>query len=137
MVVMRWFSHFVVCGLALALLATAGCRKQAALNMEETVPLDVGDVKTTSVSAPIRDQDVTVTVTSTGAPVNVYVVAEKDQQAAVKAIENYTKPMNLLAGKEKTTQDTLQFKAAAKTGFAVILTPEGKNAQVNLKITGK
>jgi hypothetical protein len=134
---MRCFSHLVICVLAVALLATAGCRKQAALNIEKTVALDVGDVQATSVSAPISDQDVTVTVSSTGAPVNVYVVAEKDQQAAVKAIENNTKPMNLLAGKEKTTQDTLQFKAAAKTGFAVILTPEGKEAKVALKITGK
>jgi translation initiation factor 2 alpha subunit (eIF-2alpha) len=134
---MRWFSHLVVCGLAVALLTTAGCRKQASLNIEKSVPLDVGDIKTTMVDAPIRDQDVSVTVTSTGAPVNVYVVAEKDQEAAEKGLLNHTKPMNLLAGKEKTTQDTLQFKAAARTGFAVILTPEGKNAEVKLKITGK
>jgi hypothetical protein len=123
--------------LALALLATAGCRKQAALNVEKTVALDAGDVKSTIVDAPLHDQDVTVTVSATGAPVNVYVVAEKDQAASEQGLVNGTKPTNLLASKEKTTQDSLQFKAAARSGFAVILSGAGKNAQVSLKITGK
>jgi hypothetical protein len=135
---MRWLSHLVVGVLALAVLATAGCRKQAALNVEKTVALDVADAyKSFSVDAPSTDQDVTVTVTSTGAPVNVYVVAEKDEEAAQKAVNTGTKPINLLAGKEKTTQDTLPFKVPAKTGFVVMLTPTGKSAQVTLKITGK
>ena len=39
---MQRLSHLVVCVLALALLATAGCRRQASLNVEKTVALDAG-----------------------------------------------------------------------------------------------
>ncbi len=122
-----------LCFLASAVLL-AGCQK---LDYEQTLKMEAGDVKSFPVDPPRSEQKVTVTVTSTIAPVNVYLVLEKDQEAALKALDHYQKPVNPLASQEKTQDATLEATVPAKTGYVVLLAGATKDTEVKIKITGR
>jgi hypothetical protein len=123
------------CLLVLVLLGSSGCQR---LNHEATVQVEPTGVQSTIISAPRSDQKVAVDVSSPGAPVNVYVVLEKDEEAARDALGRQQKPANVLAGKEKVEQDTLETTIPAGKGFAVLLgSASNKTAQVKLKVTGR
>ena len=66
------------------LLALGGCQR---LDDERTVPLEPTQVHTILFSAPRSDQQVSVTMNSPGAPVEVYVVLEQDREVAVQSLE--------------------------------------------------
>jgi hypothetical protein len=112
----------------------AGCQR---LDYEKTFAMEAGDVQMCPVDAPRSEQKVMVTVTSTATPVDVYVVLEKDQEDAVKAIHDYKKPANPLASAAKTTKAELETTVPAKTPYVVILSGAVKSTEVTLKITGR
>src|SRR5262249_13148325 len=117
-------------------LAT-GCRRQV-LNDERTVKLDPAAVQSFPIDAPIRDEQVKVKVSSPGAPVNVYVVLQKDQTAAEDALEVGKAPASSLGGKDKVEDATLDATVPAKSPFAVVLgNTSAKTAQVKMTITGR
>jgi hypothetical protein len=120
--------------LAFVLLA-AGCQR---VNVEHTVQVEPEQVKAITIDPPRGDQKVSVTASSPGVPVSVYLVLEKDRQAAIGALENYKTPANVLASKEKVEQATLEATVPAKNGYAILLTASGgKKADVKLKVTGQ
>jgi hypothetical protein len=132
---MRLLPRLAPCLLLLPLLVTAGC--QQAVKDERTVAVDQFDIRS-AIYSPARDQQVTVEVSSPGAPVNVYVVLEKDRAAVEKSLGDNKKPANVLASKEKVEQATLEVPIQAKNDFAVVLNgASGKTAQVKLKVTGR
>jgi hypothetical protein len=98
--------------------------------------MEPGDYKTFEMDPPRREQKVIITVTSSAAPVNVYLVAADDLQAATKAVEHFGKPANPLASQEKTQDATLEATIPAKTGYAVLLAGATKETEVKIKITG-
>ena len=126
---------------ALCLLVTlglvgAGCKQR--LNSESTLTVGPGEVQSKIVDAPRADQQVTVTVSSPGAPVSAYLVLEKNRQAAQDALLSGKAPANVLDGKDKTEDATLQGTVPAKEEFAVLVNNGGsKPAQVKVKITGR
>jgi hypothetical protein len=59
--------------IAARLLRAAGCGK---VNMEKAATLEPGDFKAITIDAPRGEQKVSVSATSTGAPIDVYVALE-------------------------------------------------------------
>src|SRR5438552_193693 len=100
-------------------LSVPGC--QWPLNYEKTAQMSVGDVQVFPVEAPKRDQKIAVAVSSSNGPVNVYVVLEKDQEAAKRALLDGRKPANSLGDKEKMQEATIEATIPAKNGFVVML----------------
>ena len=121
-------------GLLLLVLA-AGC--QAPLNFEKTVQLGAGDVQAFPVDAPRREQKVSVAVTSSNSPLDVYIVLEKDQEATKQALLAYRKPASVLAGMEKTQEARLEATIPARNAFVVMLGGATKDTSVKLKLTGR
>jgi hypothetical protein len=123
---------------ALLLLAPAGCGR-GSFSYEKTLTVEGSDAfQAQTVDAPARDQKVTVTVSSATAPVNVYLVLEKDREAAQESLRYEKSPANVLDKKEKVQEATLEATVPAHNSYTVLLTPaEGKTARVTLKITGR
>jgi hypothetical protein len=120
--------------LALGLLLGGGCRRQV-LNDERTVLVQPGQLKSFPVDAPAWDEKVTVTVSSPGVPVGVYMVPGK---VAEDAIDSAKPPATSLAFQEKAEQATIEATVPAKTAFAVVLHNAGANpAQVKMTIKGR
>jgi hypothetical protein len=117
------------------ILALAGCGQR--LDYESTVQLDAGEVQSLGVDPPRREQRVSVTVTSTSVPVDVYVVLEKDKESGKQALLDVKKPAESLASKTKTQQATLEATIPAKTGFAILLGGATKSSQVKVKVIGR
>lgn len=110
--------------LAASLLLFAGCQK---LSDERTMQLEPGDEKELTIDAPKNDQKVTVSVSSPGTPVSVYMALQKDAKAG--------KP---LASKEKVENDSIEATIPGGNAFVVTLTNQGrKPASVKVKISGK
>jgi hypothetical protein len=131
---MRLPSRLVLCVLGLCLLLGGGCRRQT-LDDERTVSLDAGALKSFPVDAPRRDEKVTVTFSSPGVPVSVYLV---DAKAAEQAIDTIRPPANALASAVSTEQGTIEGTVPAKTEFAVVLhNPGTKATQVKMTIKGR
>src|SRR5262245_432385 len=105
--------------LAILFLALPGCGQK--LDYESSMQLDAGDVQWISIDSPKREQRVSVTVTSSGSPVDVYVVLGKDKEAAKQALLDTKKPTESLANKVKTRESTLEVTIPANTGFAVLV----------------
>jgi hypothetical protein len=118
----------------LAVLLAPACQR---LNYEKSFEIDADDVQAVLIDPPRSDQKVSISVSATGSPVDVYVVLEKDKPAAMKRLKDFQKPENTLAAKEKVQSDTLEATVPAKSGFVVLLANAKKTAQVQLKITGK
>jgi hypothetical protein len=85
---------------ALCLLLAAGCGK---VNVEKSATLEPGDFQAITIDPPRSEQKVTVAVTATGAPVDVYVAFEGDQEAALKLADDLARgnkpPASVLASK--------------------------------------
>src|SRR5438477_9826557 len=72
------------------LLAVSGCQK---VNATKEYKMNAGEVQFMEIDPPNRDQDVTVTIDSSG-PVDVFLVSKSDGDAAVKSVEPPTKPID-------------------------------------------
>ncbi|MER3415721.1 MAG: hypothetical protein C4297_05850 [Gemmataceae bacterium] len=113
----------------------SGCA--AKLNDSREVTVESVTVKSVIYDAVRRDRRIGVTVK---APVDldVYVVLEEDQQAAVKALENNKTPANVLASLKKTRAGALgvmQFPVPSGKGFAVLLYSRGHPQDVKVQLT--
>jgi hypothetical protein len=115
-----------------ALLSMAGCQK---VKMEKDFKISPGDAKAPFiVSAPNREQDVTVTVTSTS-PVDVYIASEKD---ITEGTEKIAPPKNSYASKKGIEKDTVTAKVPAKMEYGVLfLNPKKKDTDVTAKLNAK
>jgi hypothetical protein len=122
------------CLVAALLLALSGCTR---LSYETTIQLGAGEVQSLSIDPPRREQKVSVTVTSSAAPVDVYVVLEKDKEAAKEALLDHKKPAASLAGNVKTQEATLEATIPANTPFAILVGGASKTSQVKVKATGR
>jgi hypothetical protein len=136
---MGW-SRSMLLGLAVGVVLATGCPLSQKLDFDGTfeVPAD-SSWKAKIFEGPAADQKVTVTASSPGAPVDVYVVLGKDQQAAQQALETGKAPATVLTSKKKVDQETTLdvVTVPAKSEFAVLLVPTGKAAQVKLKVAGR
>jgi hypothetical protein len=112
-----------------------GCN--SSLSYQNQFTIGPGDVKPLRVDAPRREQQVTVTFTSSAAPVDVYLALDKDLDNALIAIENYKKPEGILAKLEKSSNGSLQAVIPAKTAFGVIVAGSIRDTSVEVKITSK
>ncbi len=116
-------------------LSMAGCNK--ALNFEKKFTMGPGEVRSFSVDAPKREQHVTVTFTSSAAPVDVYVALEKDLENVSMAIQNFKKTEGVLAQLEKSSNGSLEAVIPAKTGFGLIVAGPIRDTAVEVKLTSK
>ena len=120
--------------LGLALLVPVGCQK---VDYQHTISMEAGDIKSTTITAPQREQHVRVAVDSSASPVDVYIVLEKDRQQAIEAL-NKDKPLaQALASKKRVRNDTLEATIPAKNEYAVVLTGAGGPTAVQLHITAR
>ena len=125
-----------LCLLVTLCLVGAGCKQR--LNRESTVTVGPSEVQAVIVDAPRADQQVTATISSPGAPVSAYLVLEKNRLAAQDALLSGKAPANVLGGKDKTEDATVEGTVPAKEEVAVLVyNPGGKPAQVKVKITGR
>jgi hypothetical protein len=99
--------------------------------------LEAGDVHLVLVDPPRREQQVRVTVTSSGSPVTVYIVLNKDKEAAKQALLDGKNPVGALDGKAKTQDATLEATIPANSGFAILLGGASKSSQVRVKVAGR
>jgi hypothetical protein len=124
------------CGLLVALLlAGAGCGQK--LDYDSTVQLDAGQVQSMMIDAPKREQRVSVTVTSSSSPIDVYVVLDKDKEAGKQALLDGKKPAAALASQAETQDATLEATMPANSAFAILLGGASKTSQVKVKVTGR
>jgi hypothetical protein len=116
-----------------------GCAK---LDAEKTATLEGGDFKAFSIDGPSSEQKVNVSVTSTGASIDAYVVLEGDPDAALKIAAELMRgnkpPASVVDSKQKITQGTLSATIPAKKGYSILLVNGStKQAEVKVKITGR
>jgi hypothetical protein len=123
------------CLLAALFLALPGCAER--LNYETTVQLGDGEVQSLSIDPPKSEQRVSVTVSSSGSPIDAYIVLDKDKEAAKQALLDRKKPAATLDGRAKTQDATLEATIPAKTGFAILLGGANKSSQVKVKVSGR
>jgi hypothetical protein len=119
--------------LLLVVILAVGCTRQKALNIEKTLSIDPGSVKTVIYDAPIEDQQVTIAVNSPE-PVDVFLVLEDNLQKATDAAVGGAQPENPLASKTKTKEATLEAKIPAKKGFAVLVNNPINNKKTDAKV---
>src|SRR5687768_9229287 len=103
--------------LVLSLLALTGCGKKVL--HDEAVPLDPGKTEAITFKGLRKGQTVSVETSSPGAPIDVYIVLEKDKNTAMQALEKDKAPANSLAGEAKTQGKTLE--AVVSEGDAVTI----------------
>ena len=134
---MRLPTRSIMLLLVLSALSLTGCQKKLA--HEKAFTLSVGETQADRIDAPIREQQITVTVTATGSPVNVYIVPESAHAETMTALTNLKKPdaAKVLGSKEKVENDTIEATIPAKTGFSVFISGAKKQAEVTMKIVGK
>jgi hypothetical protein len=116
------------------ILSLAGCQP---LKIEKTMSVPVGGVSSLILDPPRYEQKVTVQISSPGAPVSAYLVRESDRAAAEALMQKDKAPTSPLAGKEKAEDITLEATVPAKTGFALLIRADKKNADVKVKVTGR
>jgi hypothetical protein len=123
------------CFLTAALLLLPGCGQK--LNYETTVKLRAGEVQAQMVDAPRREQTVRVTATSSGSPIDAYLVLDKDKEAAKEALLDGKKPAAFLAGQTKTRDAILEATIPANSDFTIVLGGATKDSQVKVRATGR
>jgi predicted glutamine amidotransferase len=116
----------------LVLLTQPGCKK---LNDDRFVEVEPGEEKLIIADPASRDQSVTVSWDSEGAPVNVYLYLEKDQKAASDAIALGKNSDKVLASKKLSNEDTLQVQVPSGEKLVVMMTSR-KQAKVRVKMVG-
>lgn len=126
----RW----AACGLLLGVVLLGGCQR---LSHEKTVKLGPGAVDATWVEPPKYDQNLVVTATGGDVPLNLYLFLEDDPD--VEKIASRGKPgKEVLGGKEKEPNPTVEGKVPKGKGFAVLVGNAGsKTTEVTLKIKGR
>jgi hypothetical protein len=121
------------------LVLMAGCAK---LDAEKSATLEGGSYKAFSIEPPKSEQKVSVAVTSTGAPIDAYLVLEGDSNAALKVAEDIMRgnklPASVVDSKQKITEGTLSATVPAKKGYSILLlNSSSKTAELKVKITGR
>jgi hypothetical protein len=116
-----------------------GCSK---LDAEKSATLEGGSFKAFSIDPPKSEQKVSVAVTSTGAPVDAYIVLEGDSNVALKIAEDMMRgmkpPASVVESKPKITEGTLSATIPAKKGYSILLiNSSSKSTDVKIKITGR
>jgi len=112
-----------------------GCGQK--LDYETSLQLGEGEVQALSIDAPTRAQKVSVRATSSGSPIDFYVVLEKDKEAGKQALLDRKKPPQAVVGIAKTQEATLEAMVPVKTGFVILLGGASKSSQVKVKVTGR
>jgi hypothetical protein len=108
------------------------------LRYEKSFDLAPGAVRSVILDALSGEIKARIAVKSPGVPIHVYVVLEKDQDAAVDKLLQGKRPEKLLASKEKTEDALLEAKVPAKTAFAVLLIGAAdRKAAVKVKVTAE
>src|SRR6266851_10501588 len=123
------------CLLASLLLIVPGCGQK--LDYETSLQLGEGEVQALSIDAPTRAQKVSVRATSSGSPIDFYVVLEKDKEAGKQALLDRKKAPQAVVGIAKTQEATLEAMVPVKTGFVILLGGASKSSQVKVKVTGR
>jgi hypothetical protein len=132
---MRWTNPGFVALLAVGFLAAAGCQR---LDYQTTMDVAPNEVRIREIDAPRKEQKVTVHVSSSGAPVDVYVVLDKDKADAEAALLKEKRPANSLAGKDKVTDDTLEATVPARNPFHIlVMNHADTTATVKLTVKGR
>ena len=116
------------------LLTVAGCQK---VEQSAAKTLDPGDYLAPIImTAPNRDQALTVLVTPSGGPVDVYVCSEEECDESVKSSKPPKNPFAKQMGVDKET--TITATAPAKKGYGVVVAGAKKpKTNVTLKLSGK
>jgi hypothetical protein len=118
----------------LPLRATA----QQPLKYEKVLQIAADELRYLSLDGPAKDLRLTVACKARGAPVDVYLVLEKDREAAAKALIDGKPLQNFVAslkGVEEESTFTVTIKAGAE--FTIIIGNCQKKTEVTVKITGK
>ena len=116
------------------LLFCVGCGPQAIYDKE--VSLALGDIQPIVFGPFDKEQSVTVTVSSPGAPISVYVFESEQLEFVDYAVSFGKPPQNVLAGEASTEGTTLTAVVPADKEAIVRLQPTGQQpAKVQLKIT--
>ena len=116
-------------------LATEELQKR--LSEDRKFRLEVGDAKSFAFDGPRSQQQVTVTLQSSSSPVNVYLVLEKDLEAARAAVLEPRRPDAPLVAQEKTQDAKLDATVPAKEGYAVLVSGASLDTDISLKIRGR
>lgn len=137
-------AHWLLLGLGMAfMLAAVGCgRLQVRTTVERDLEVDAlgGDnIKSVIVSGTTSQQMVKVLVRTDGAPVDVYVVLERDQEALENQLGNQQQvTVQTLAKSEKIREGQIEATVPAGNGFAVVVVNNGtKKASVSLKVSAE
>jgi hypothetical protein len=109
-----------------------GCQR---LHYQTNFKFNAGDVESFSVTAPQREQEITVTVSSTGSAVDAYLVLDKDQPAAESALQSDKKPSAFLS-RGSGEAITLTGTIPAKTSFSILVSGATKPSKVQVKVAG-
>ncbi|HYT92507.1 MAG TPA: hypothetical protein VEL76_27575 [Gemmataceae bacterium] len=122
--------------LTILLVGTSGCQR---LEHEGTYPMKMGEIQGIQISAPRGDQKVTVDVSASPAPIDVYVVLEDNRAAVTDKLHGYKEPDagHILASKKKVDTGTLETTIPAGKAFSVILAGATKKTDVKVKIKGQ
>jgi hypothetical protein len=125
--------------LIVSALLAAGCSK---MNLDRTVTLEGGQFRAIMIDPQPSNQRITVTVTSSGPPIDVFAIREADENAALKVAEDALRsnksPPNALDGRPKVTEATFTMSVAAKTSLSILLiNGSSKKADVTIKMVGR
>jgi len=129
---MSWLRR-LACAVPVCLLLVVGCQKLA---YEKTEALDPGIPFTATFDSPRYGQKLTVTVSSTKAPVSAYVVKESDLKAAESALDHGKPPPNPLGAQENAANINLTATVPAKTSFSVVVVSK-RGTEVKIKVVGR
>jgi hypothetical protein len=117
----------------LAVVVLAGCSK---IHEQRSFTLEPHGGNTLSISAPVSEQKVKVSVTA-DQPVDVWILLEKDVPAGNKDFFDPDAKMKsgILASERKTREATLQATIPDKEGYQVYVNnPGDKAANVTVKV---
>jgi len=116
-------------------VVTPACNRTV-LNEETTLDVRPGDLKSLKIDPAPREQKIRVELTSTPAPVSVFVFLEKDRATAMHDIEaRKDPPANVLEYREKINNATLEVTIPADSVAEVLVTHASKSTKVTLKLT--
>jgi hypothetical protein len=112
------------------------------MTFEKTYEIEPLEARSLVLSAPPRQQKVTVTVTPTGGPVSAYLCKEDDHARVEQALlaGKTPPPSVVLAGrrsKDKAESYSFEATVPARTPYAVVLATGKRSAVVKVKLVGR
>jgi hypothetical protein len=126
----------LTCAACVMLLAAAGCKSE--VHFETTKDISIPEEFRQIVGAPASAQKVRVEVTATDAPVNVYVMLEKDADKTEEEVGTARKenklPEAVLAHALSTKDANLEVTIPAKQEYRVFVTVVQKPTKITVKI---